>query len=216
MGVGGSGSLGLEKGKFIAFEGIDGSGESTQVVRLKDYLVSKHRIVHVTKEPTGETIDENAIGKLIRDTLGHKVKLDPFSLQLLFSSDRKQHLTDIIIPKIDEGFDVITDRYRGSTLAYGHRMGEEIYHVLKIINDLYLKPDLEFYIKVSAKTAMERIAKRGKPEELFEKKQSLEKSLLGYEQYYKDYSRIFVLNGEKSVDDVFSDMKESVDMFYGF
>src|SRR3989338_2355735 len=100
---------------FIAFEGLDGSGSSTQAQLLAKRLEKKGKKVLVTKEPTSD----NPTGKLIRSVLQHRQKMSPQELQRLFTEDRAEHLKNVIEPALAAGTTVITDRYLFSTLAYG-------------------------------------------------------------------------------------------------
>jgi len=95
------------KGKFIVFEGLDGSGQSTQAGLLKDFLLEKGYEVILTKEPT----IESEAGRKIRKVLDKKLNLSPKELQELFAQDRKEHLENIIIPALKQGKMVISDRY---------------------------------------------------------------------------------------------------------
>jgi dTMP kinase len=100
---------------FIAFEGLDGSGSSTQSRILAEKLEAKGHKVLLTKEPTKDT----PIGGLIREVLQRKLPATPEGLQFLFSADRAEHLKRDIEPALANGKVVITDRYMFSTIAYG-------------------------------------------------------------------------------------------------
>ncbi len=104
------------KGKFIVFEGLDGSGQSTQAQLLKNYLEKEKNISPVlTKEPTRET----PIGVLIRQVIQKEISVSPTALQLLFCADRSEHLEKVIKPALENGQWVISDRYFYSTMAFG-------------------------------------------------------------------------------------------------
>src|SRR5436190_1426688 len=98
----------MHKGKFIAFEGIDGSGKSTHMRLLKQGLEEKGYKVYDTFEPT-----DNKIGTLIRSILKGTEKADNRTIAALFAADRLHHLlntNDGILNKLDEGYIVLTDR----------------------------------------------------------------------------------------------------------
>ena len=104
------------KGKFIAFEGIDGSGKSTQVRLLAERLRSENIPFYTTMEPT-----DSPVGSLIHQIMTGRVKADPKVIAALFVADRLDHLlNDVngISQKIDEGTTVIMDRYYFSSYAY--------------------------------------------------------------------------------------------------
>jgi dTMP kinase len=106
-------------GLFIALEGIDGSGTTTQLGRLAARLTSLGRRVHATREPS-----DGPIGRLLREILlgGHRgpdgAPVDGLAMALLFAADRRDHLRREIEPALAAGLDVITDRYLMSSLAY--------------------------------------------------------------------------------------------------
>ena len=106
-------------GLFIALEGIDGSGTTTQLGRLAARLAAQGRRVHATREPS-----EGPVGRLLREILlgGHHgpdaAPVDGLAMALLFAADRRDHLKREIEPALAAGMDVITDRYLLSSLAY--------------------------------------------------------------------------------------------------
>lgn len=101
------------KGVFISFEGIDGVGKTTQVEALRDFLQARGLEVVVTREPGG-----TQLGKQLRDILLHGGAISARAEALLFAADRAQHAAQIIIPALQRGAVVITDRYIDSSLAY--------------------------------------------------------------------------------------------------
>ena len=106
----------MKKNKFIAFEGIDGCGKSTQVKLLSEQLSRQGHKVYITCEPT-----DSAIGKIIRSIFKHEMEADHRTIAGLFVADRLHHLlnkTDGILKKLSEGYTVITDRYYFSSYAY--------------------------------------------------------------------------------------------------
>ena len=93
------------QGKFIVFEGLDGSGQTTQVKFLESYLARNGYRVVSTKEPT----QESEAGKEIKEILNHKKRISASRLQELFAQDRREHLEGFIIPALKEGKIVSTD-----------------------------------------------------------------------------------------------------------
>ena len=102
------------KGTFISFEGIDGSGKSTQIKRLFDSLVSNNIDAILVREPGG-----TQIGEKIRSILLEKdyVGMTPVTELLLYEAARAQIVAEVIIPSLSEGKTVICDRFFDSTLA---------------------------------------------------------------------------------------------------
>ena len=114
------------KGYFITFEGPDGSGKTTQINLLKEYLVNKGHDVIVTREPGGTPISE-AIRNIILDTR-HK-EMNAITEMLLYAAARAQHVAQLIKPALDQGKIVLCDRFVDSSVAYqgvGRNLGIEI------------------------------------------------------------------------------------------
>jgi len=195
-------------GKLIVFEGLDGSGQSTQAEFLKDFLKEKGYKVILTKEPT---LDSQA-GKEIKGVLEKKKKISPKELQELFAKDRKEHLKTLIIPALEQGKVVISDRYFFSSFAYGQASGLDLNWLIKINNE-FLLPDITFFLAVSPKVCLERIKKRKKERTLFEEKEKLEKVYRNYQKIAKKFPNVKIINGEKPIKEVFEKIKGLVEKF---
>jgi dTMP kinase len=190
----------MAQGKFIVFEGLDGSGQSTQVALLAEYLRGLGREVLTTKEPT----QDSEAGREIIEVLTHKKTMEPLPLQQLFAKDRKHHLETCILPALAGGKMVISDRYRWSTYAFGSlACGLE---ELMDMNKDFPEPDMTFYIKVKAETSIERITKRGKAVELFEKIEKLEKVMVVYDKLTEMFPGCEVIDGEMPIEKVHADV----------
>ena len=182
-------------GKFIVFEGIDGAGLTTQTVLLEKYLKMKKYEVILTKEPTN-----NLIGGLIRAALRKEWSTSNRTLQLLFSADRAHHLEKEIIPALENGKIVISDRYFISTIAYG--MVELEKEWLKALNSQFLLPDIIFIIDVPAEVAIERIRASRLGLELFEEKEKLNKIRNNFLELSKEYDNCFVVDGNRNIEEI--------------
>ena len=195
------------KFRFIVFEGLDGSGQTTQAKLLKEFFLKKGLRSVLTKEPTLNS----AAGQKIRKVLDKKIKLKPKELQKLFAQDRKEHLKKEIIPALKKGKIVISDRYFFSSFAFGGAQGLDLNWLTKI-NKQFLMPDLIFILKVRPEICIKRIKKRGKPETLFEVKEKLQKVWRIYENcpdYFKQMD-IRIINGEKTIKQVFQTIKKII------
>jgi len=192
-------------GKFIVIEGLDGSGQSTQAGLLRDFLIKEGYQVVLTKEPT---LDSQA-GRKIREILDKKTQVSPGQLQRLFVEDRKEHLRKVIVPALKEGKIVISDRYFFSSFAYGSVTGLDLDWLITI-NDDFLLPDLIFILKVSPEVCLERIKKRNRERTLFEEKEKLAKVWQIYKILPGRFKNVYMIEGEKSIQDVFSQIKEIV------
>jgi len=195
-----------EKALFIVFEGPDGSGQSTQVMLLKNYLTEKGFDVLLLKEPT---VDSEA-GKKIRKVLDQEIKVSSTDLQELFVSDRKEHLDKTIIPALKQGKVVISDRYFFSTFAFGAADGLDMEWLIDM-NKAFLYPDFTFFLEVRPEVCVKRIKKRGERVTLFEKEKQLAKVSEKYKVLKARFNDIYVIDGEKSIEKVFEQIKIIID-----
>lgn len=195
-----------KKGKFIVFEGLDGSGQSTQIALLEKYLKSKNFSVYVTAEPTN-----NIIGGLIRGFLTHQWTLSNTGKQLLYCADRAHHLEAEVAPALSEGNTVISSRYYFSTIAFGSLNNDVKW--LETLNEKFPQPDLTFFIKVSPKECMRRISGSRFRKEFFEKEQILKKVFKVFVKISKNkkYKNFCTINGEQSIEKVFRDIAKIID-----
>jgi len=217
----------LYKGKFIVFEGLDGSGLSTQAKLLGDYLqnrgpahiaaparsdaassgersVAGGREVILTKEPT---MDSEA-GRQIRAILDEKIKIEAAEIQRLFVQDRKEHLDNLIVPALKAEKMVISDRYFFSTLAFG-AVSSNLEWLIGLNKD-FLLPDMTFLLLVRPEICVDRIIKRGEGVKLFEKLPTLEKVYKNYQIIAERFENIHVVNGEESAEEVFEEIKNEI------
>jgi len=193
------------QGKFIVFEGLDGSGQSTQAELLRKFLIELGFEVVLTKEPT----KDSQASREIRETLDKKIKISPQKLQELFTQDRREHLANLIIPALKAGKMVISDRYFFSTFAYGVFSGLELDWLMKI-NDEFLVPDLTFILKVKPETCVSRIEKRGISKTLFEETQKLSGVWKTYAILPDHIKNAYIIDGEKTIEEVFAQVESLV------
>ena len=139
------------EGKFIVLEGIDGCGKTTQINELskwlpKSGLIKKNTTLIKTREPGG-----SSLGREIREMILNTNKSNPPSILtelLLYSADRAEHISKIILPALQRGNWVISDRFSGSTLAYqgfGREINIDIIKKLENIVCQNISPDLTFF-----------------------------------------------------------------------
>jgi len=141
---------------FISFEGIEGSGKTTQIQGVHDYLYQKGHDVVVTREPGGSNIGIQVRAIL----LDSKNKgLNPLAELLLYMADRAQHLEEIVKPGLSTGKIILCDRYYDATIAYqgyARALGVELITRLhKLAFDDY-KPDMTFLLDLPPETGLER------------------------------------------------------------
>lgn len=209
---------------FIVFEGIDGSGKTTQISRLGDYIryLDKYQDVLLTREPTYRA--EEIRTRLQSDN-------DAFSdgkrMAELFIEDRRIHVHEQIIPELRQKAFVLCDRYSMSTCAYQSTQGISIDELFNChLEAGIIAPDLTFYIDVSVEMANQRKVKSRVPLEKFEKDIEFNRKLR--EQYLllaqmaeeegslaqRVLGDVIVINGNHSKDDVASDISRRFERFY--
>jgi dTMP kinase len=140
-----------KKGVFICIEGLDGCGKTTQAKLLAKKWQKSHSAVYTAEPSRGK------IGTYIRKSYLYGEKRLSIALEaLLFAADRIEHLENEVIPALNEGRLVISDRYVFSSLAYQGAAGLSLDWIEKI-NEHALKPDLAVFIDVALETAMDRL-----------------------------------------------------------
>jgi dTMP kinase len=144
------------KGWFIVFEGIEGSGKTSTSVNLQKLLTAKGYKVKWTREPT-----RSKIGLLIEDILMKQTPAAEEAIPLLFAADRADHTKRMIIPWLKKGYIVISDRYTYSSLAYQKSGMEKNFKPdwLWDINKYAIKPDLIVFLDISPEVGLSRIGK---------------------------------------------------------
>lgn len=200
-----------ERGKLIAFEGIDGAGKSCQMAQVTEYLQMRGYKTVNTREPGGTDIGVQ-IRKLLLNVVNGN--MHPHCELLLYAADRSQHVDEIIAPALSEGKIVLTDRYALSTVAYqgyGRHLEADLIEQLNQIATSGLKADLTFVFDIDRETAAQRIAsgRNGNLDRLEKEDASFfERVRQGFlDVASKDEERIKVIDGRGSEDEVFVSLK---------
>ena len=201
------------RGLFITFEGNDGSGKSSALQTVKQELLEMGYDVVYTREPGGSYIAEK-IRELILDN--DNMGMDPKTEALLYAASRTEHLYRKVIPLVNDGYIVISDRYIDSSLAYqGYARGIGIEKVLEI--NMFAKeylPKVTYFFDVRPEVGLARIVGRDKIDRLdLEGFDFHQKVYDGYKEVCKLYpERIKVINGERPIEliieDVYNDIKK--------
>jgi len=143
-----------KRGALIVIEGLDGSGKTTQARLLVQKLRSSHNAVYTTEPSRGK------IGSFIREYyLFEEKRLDSAAEALLFAADRIEHIQNEVVPALNKGLLVISDRYVYSSLAYQGSTGLSL-EWIETINKHALKPDLAIFIDVAPETVMQRLNRK--------------------------------------------------------
>lgn len=197
-----------EKGYFISFEGIDGSGKSTQIQKLARFLETLGFDVIITREPGGSVGGEEIRNLLLQGNV------DRWSAEteiLLFTAARRDHLERIILPAMEDNKIVICDRFTDSTRMYQGMRGPNLRNLVDMLNEKIINcdPDLTIVIDIDPQISLKRAKSRETVEERFEDF-GVEMQLNmrnGFIELAKEFSnRIEVVNGQQSVDDLSKDI----------
>ncbi|MDA7592434.1 dTMP kinase [Rhodobacteraceae bacterium] len=197
-----------DKGYFISFEGIDGSGKSTQIKKLARFLETLNFNVIITREPGGSVGGEEIRNLLL------KGQVDRWSAEteiLLFTAARRDHLERIILPAIDDGKIVLCDRFTDSTRMYQGMRGPNLRNLVDMLNEKVINcdPDLTIIIDIDPEISLKRAKSRKTAEERFEDfgVELQIKMRKGFIELAKEFSnRIEVVNGQQSVDGLTKDI----------
>ena len=197
-----------DKGYFISFEGIDGSGKSTQIKKLARFLETLDFNVIITREPGGSVGGEEIRNLLL------KGQVDRWSAEteiLLFTAARRDHLERIILPAIDDGKIVLCDRFTDSTRMYQGMRGPNLRNLVDMLNEKVINrdPDLTIIIDIDPEISLKRAKSRKTAEERFEDfgVELQIKMRKGFIELAKEFSnRIELVNGQQSVDGLTKDI----------
>lgn len=199
------------KGLYIALEGIDGSGKTTQLEELFNYYRNQNKEVVKTREPRKQ---DGIIGDLIQKILHGKTQIPPVAFQYLFSADREMHHEELVIPSLKAGKVVISDRCFWSAIPYGllDKKSElntntiEYFLAAQSILSMYhqfILPDFTFYLDIPLDIAMERITMADGVKEIYEEKGKLRKTIGAYKWLLEEFSNEFlIIDATKSVCDI--------------
>lgn len=187
-------------GKFITFEGGEGTGKSTQIKLLSDFLKQKNKDVLLTKEPGG-----TETGLELRRILteGEADKLDAVAEALLFFADRRLHMVQKVWPALEKGVWVLSDRFADSTMAYQYyaydkRLRKEDIDYLYQFSVGNFKPDLTIILDIDPKIGLARSFK--KSESMAHKETRIEsRGLAWHERLRHGFLEIAKNNSERCV-----------------
>ncbi|HEY2583010.1 MAG TPA: dTMP kinase [Mucilaginibacter sp.] len=189
----------MKKNFFIAFEGIDGSGKSTQVKLLTTRLEEAGLKVYTTFEPT-----DSPMGKTIRDIFNHRMEADDRTIAALFVADRLHHLlnkTDGILKKLEEGYTVITDRYYLSSFAYQSQFVDLKWVMgANALSAELRRPDMNIYIDILPELSMARLNRGRASVEIYETLENLQNVRNRYfevMELLKDEEKVFITDGNR-------------------
>ncbi|MCF6291388.1 MAG: dTMP kinase [Desulfobacterales bacterium] len=195
-------------GRLIAFEGIDGTGKSTQVRLLAEELIRRgHRVV-MTREPT-----DGPFGQRIRRLYSDRNSVSRQEEMELFVADRRQHVDEVILPALGDGKVVITDRYYYSTAAYQGAAGLDPEEIIRRNEEFAPRPDLVLLLELDPAQGIDRI-RNSRNEELnaFEQEESLARVATVFNRLQGDH--IQRLDASRSVAGVHDEVLQQVEALF--
>ncbi len=197
---------------FIALEGIDGSGKSTQAKMLEQQLAASGHKVYTTFEPTN-----GPIGSMIRSILKGEMKMDERAIAGLFVADRLDHLLNTengVIKKLEQGYTVITDRYYFSSYAYhGTHMDMDWVIAANAMSASLLKADITLFIDVAPEVSMMRLQARNEKIEIYETLENLKGVRAKYMEAFEKLGgneNIVFIEGNRSLETIAHDIYNQV------
>ena len=199
------------QGHFITFEGIDGSGKSTQINLLREQFAKQEIISHIFREP-GSTVLSEKVRDILLD-IGN-INLNPISESLLFAAARGQLVIEKIKPALQRGEWVICDRFIDSTVAYqgyGRGINNEHIHKINQIATGGLEPEITFIIDISPKIAASRMVTADSDRMESTGIEFFKKVRKGYLEITKQYpNRCMKIDGNQLPSEVFNEIQEVI------
>lgn len=194
---------------LITFEGIEGSGKSTQAKLLEEFLTGEGYTVTLTREPGW-----GHLGKLIRTLILEErgLHLDPMAELFLFCADRAQHVKDFIEPRLKKGEVVICDRFFDSTVVYqgyGRKLDMKFVNKVAKASALNISPDMTFLLNLPVRDGLSRLKERGSITKMDEEPMEFHEMIRqGYMVIARREPKRFVkINGGRDVQSVHEEIK---------
>ena len=193
----------MKKNLFITFEGIEGCGKSTQARMLKEFLVKEGKSVFLTREPGGPKIAEEIREMLL--SVENKEML-PQTEVLLYMASRSQHTGEWIIPELEKGKIVISDRYYDSTFAYqgaARKINGKLIDTIRRYATFGLVPDITFLVDLPEEIGLSRILVKDADRLEQESMEFHKRVRVGFlDLAKKEPERFVVLDGNKSIKEI--------------
>lgn len=212
----------MKKGLFITFEGLEGCGKTTQAKMLFDFLIKQKIPSIYTKEPGGTKIGDK-IRKILLDQKNDG--MDYKTEMLLFLASRAENVRLIILPALEEGKVVISDRFYDSTTAYqGCGRGIDL-EIIKNLNSLVVGkaiPDLTFILDIDPYEGLRRSASFGNSSEMRFEEEFISKKIIGgklflervrqgyYQLSREESERIKIIDANRNKEDIYNEIVEIV------
>lgn len=202
------------KAKFITLEGIEGSGKTSSLKSITDLLDKKNISYVVTREPGG-----SSIGKELRAILlDPETEISPEVELMLMLSDRKDHVEKIILPNLEKGNWVVSDRFMDSSIAYqggGRQLGKKL--IISLADYLNLpQPDLTLLFDLPVETSLSRVKARGELDRFEKEELEFHKRIRNtYLDLAKNNSnRIKIIDSSEKIESMLNNVKQAIEKLF--
>ena len=202
------------KARFITLEGIEGSGKTSSLKSITDLLVKKNISYIVTREPGG-----SSIGKELRTILlDPDTEISPEVELMLMLSDRKDHVEKIILPNLEKGNWVVSDRFMDSSIAYqggGRQLGKKL--IVSLSEYLNLpQPDLTLLFDLPVETSLSRVKARGELDRFEKEELEFHKRIRNtYLDLAKNNSnRIKIIDSSQKIESMLNNVKQAIEKLF--
>ena len=202
------------KAKFITLEGIEGSGKTSSLKSITDLLDKKNISYVVTREPGG-----SSIGKELRAILlDPETEISPEVELLLMLSDRKDHVEKVILPNLEKGNWVVSDRFMDSSIAYqggGRQLGKKL--IISLSEYLNLpQPDLTLLFDLPVETSLSRVKARGELDRFEKEELEFHKRIRNtYLDLAKNNSnRIKIIDSSEKIESMLNNVKQAIEKLF--
>ena len=202
------------KAKFITLEGIEGSGKTSSLKSITDLLDKKNISYIVTREPGG-----SSIGKELRTILlDPDTEISPEVELMLMLSDRKDHVEKIILPNLEKGYWVISDRFMDSSIAYqggGRQLDKKL--IISLTDYLNLpQPDLTLLFDLPVEISLSRVKARGELDRFEKEELEFHKRIRNtYLELAKNNSnRIKIIDSSKKIESMLNNVKQAIQKLF--
>ena len=202
------------KAKFITLEGIEGSGKTSSLKSITDLLDKKSISYIVTREPGG-----SSIGKELRAILlDPDTEISPEVELMLMLSDRKDHVEKIILPNLEKGYWVISDRFMDSSIAYqggGRQLDKKL--IISLTDYLNLpQPDLTLLFDLPVEISLSRVKARGELDRFEKEELEFHKRIRNtYLELAKNNSnRIKIIDSSKKIESMLNNVKQAIEKLF--
>ena len=202
------------KAKFITLEGIEGSGKTSSIKSITDLLDKRNISYIVTREPGG-----SSIGKELRAILlDPETEISPEVELLLMLSDRKDHVEKVILPNLEKGNWVVSDRFMDSSIAYqggGRQLGKKL--IISLSEYLNLpQPDLTLLFDLPVETSLSRVKARGELDRFEKEELEFHKRIRNtYLDLAKNNSnRIKIIDSSEKIESMLNNVKQAIEKLF--